>query len=156
VAPSNRMRLSVKKAAHDCPRLTPRAGNLGKWASLSWIFPRENHASRSRSGRHDCETAFDVDGETQPSFLVSCTSVHADCGLASPFIPLLSLIFKGQTQKKCGESAGTDSSVSQSLPVTSIPADQRLRSGRLERSSRAGWRSSSLAVVEKRGPEAPA
>jgi hypothetical protein len=45
--PSNCMRLSVKKAAHHCPRLVPRAGNPGKRKSLSWFSLKENHPSRT-------------------------------------------------------------------------------------------------------------
>ena len=81
-----------------------------------------------------------IDKATMRSFDASC--------LASP--PRLNR----NRSKSCGS---VFVSASRSSPVTSIPANQRLRSGRPERSSRAGWRSSSSRLLRnmvwKRWPE---
>jgi hypothetical protein len=41
MVPSNCMRLSVKKAAHHCPRRVPRAGNPGSHVAFRGFLPRK-------------------------------------------------------------------------------------------------------------------
>jgi RelE toxin of RelE / RelB toxin-antitoxin system len=75
----------------------------------------------------------------EPVTIGSKLSTKRRCGVSTHLALPLLLYSNPNRSKSCGSVFG---SVSQSSPVTSIPANQRLRNGRLERSSRVEWRSS--------------